>query len=908
MDWAAEIHGAFLRRGRALDADVLDELAQHAVSLADALRASGLDEAGIRAEIAARIAEWAADERPFAPPRRRRAPLEPGGESSIVAGCMADLRYGLRVLAGEPGHTLLAVLTIAVGIGAVTVMANLVWGVLLGPLPWPDAERLVRVCETRQGSPSRFGPIVTNVAFLAWRDGPRTIDGLAAWTPSDRTLTDTHGAERIRVAAVTASLGHVLRASPALGRWLLTADEATGRRNVVVLSHGLWRERLAGDPAAVGKTIRLDGRLHTIVGVMPEAFSFPDRGTRAWVPFAVTPPIGAEAGGLNISMFSAIARLRDGVTPLQAAAEATSRGRSFERELGLSAPDGGLTVAAIFAAGGPLEVTLVPAREAATRDVGPALLMLLAAVGLLLAVSAANVANLQLARTGRRRRELAIRGALGATAGRLTRQLLVENALLGLAGGTAGLLLAASAHRLLPHALPADFPRLDELVFGWRAAAVALGAALAASLVFGALPALVARRTSLTDALAEDALAPSGGGLRLRTARLRALVMVAQVAAATVLLAAAALLTSSFLALLEADRGFDRAPVLTAALPMPDALIPDARKGALLEDIVERLERVPGVTAAGFTSILPLTDSQSIRAFTMPPRAGGSACTTDVQAGFRVVSAGYFAALGLDLTEGRGFLPEDSETSRPVVVVNRAFARAYLDDTPLGEVVPLGPEGLTDWHVVGVVEDVRSPYGAAAPEMFVLSRQWPEVPRGVPTIVLRAAGHPAGFAPVLRSIVHDLDPGLAVTSVLTMEERLQGLLAHPRLYAMVLNLLAASALLIAGVGLYGVLSYTLAQRSRELAVRAAVGASPARIAALVVRQAMGLVTAGLVVGGLVSTWATGLLSAQLHGVAPGDPLSHVAASALVAAVALAACAVPAWRAARLEPLTLLRRP
>ena len=904
MDWAEDIRRAFARRKRTLECDTLDELTQHAESLSEALRSEGMADAAVRGRVERQIAAWADDMRSFSPPRQHRPLAEPGGDTSGASGALADLRYGMRLLASEPGHTALAVLTIAAGVGAVTLMANLVWSVLLRPLPWPDAERLVRVYETRQGSHSRFGEIVTNLTFLAWRDRPRTVDGLAAWTPADRTLSDPEGAERIRLAAVTASLGPVLRASPALGRWLLPADEMPGRGDVVVLSHGLWRERFAADPAAVGTTILLDGRLHTIVGVMPRSFSFPDRGTRAWVPFTVPAPL--ERGSLSLSMFSAIARLRDGVTPAQAAAEATTRGRAAERDVGRSAADAGLTTSAIFGAGGPLDVTVVPAREAATREIRPALLLLLAAVGLLLTTSAANVANLQLARAGRRRRELAIRAALGASAGRLTRQLLIENAWLGLAGGAAGLVVAAAAHRLLPHVLPADFPRLDELAFGWQAGLVAFGAALGTSLVFGALPAMVARKTSLTEALAEDAVA-AGAGLRLRTTRLRSFVMTAQVAAATVLLVGAGLLTSSFLALLRADRGFDRAPVLTASLPLPDALVPGPRKRLLLEQIVERLERVPGITAAGFTSILPLSDSHSIRAFRMPRAGAASAGDVDVQAGFRVVSPGYLSALGLDVIEGRGFLPLDNETALPVVVVNRAFARAYLDATPIGEVVPLGSESLTDWHVVGIVEDVRSSDGAAFPEMFVSSRQWSEAPRGTPALVLRTAEQPTRFVPVLRSIVYELEPALAVTSVLTMEERVRAGLAQPRLYAVVLDLLAASALLIAGVGLYGVLAYTLAQRSRELAVRAAIGASPARIAALVVRQALSLVVAGFLVGVLISSWAAGVVAAKLYGIEPRDPASLGAAAALVGAVALAASLVPAWRAARLNPLILLRR-
>jgi putative ABC transport system permease protein len=823
----------------------------------------------------------------------------PPARTTWFTGLDHDVRYGLRVLARQPGPTMVGATTIALSIAAVTLVTSIVWSVLLKPLPWTEADQLVRVYEGARGGSQgfgQFGPIFTNSTYLVWQDQPATVVGLAAWRSHEVTLTGEGTAERLRIATVTASLAPLLRVEPLVGRWFESSDEPPSAPRRVVISHGLWMERFGGSHDAIGQALRFDGDTYTILGVMPQGFAFPDRHARAWRPLHVPPVVHDGLSGARLTMFSALARLKDGATPAQAAAEATARGRAM--------PGAGLTTMALFGSDGPLEVTAVRVREWTTREVRPALLALLAAVGLLLLTSAANVANLQLARATVRRREIAIRAALGAGTPRIARQLLIENVLLGLLGGVAGVLLAAGLHGTLPAILPADFPRLEEIALDWRAAVVAFGASAGAGLLTGLLPAFQARRLNLTGALADDAPSRAGGSGAVRLAR--AGVMAAQVASAIVLLVGAALLTRSFVAQLGADRGFDASNVLTAALPIPRADDSRERRNALLEAIVERVQGVPGVSAAGFTSILPLTGSESMRAHAMPGRHPGDPPVVNVRFSFRVVSPAYFAVMGMRIAQGRGLTETDSATSRPVAVVNRAFARAYLDDTSLGQVLPVGTDTHPDWEIVGIVEDVRPDLGAASPELFVSHRQWPEMDGGDPIIVVRTAGRPADLAPVLRAIVRDLDPSLALSSVRTMAERLDGELAKPRLYSVVLVTFGALALAIAGVGLFGVLSYAVAQRSRELAIRTALGAAPRHVVSLVLRQGLVFTGTGVVAGFAACVLMARLISDLLYGVTAVDHWSYLLAAGLVAAVALLACAVPARRAARADPAVVLR--
>jgi predicted permease len=801
-----------------------------------------------------------------------------------------------------------ATLTIALGIGATTTLFSVVNGVLLRPLPWADSDRLIRLSEMRQGRSGRVRGTVMNGTYLSWADHPTTIDAIGGWLgTSAMTLSGRGDPERLRVTPVTPSLFPMLAVKPQIGRLFAAEEGVRGSSDVILLSFGLWQSRFGASPDVIGQTVQLDDRQFTIVGVMPQEFAFPTRETRAWTGWAV-PGLLGQGGMITGSIFSAMARLRSGATVAQAAQEATARARA--------APSAGMVAMALFGANGPIDISVAPARDALIADVKPAIVVLLIAVLLLLATATANVASLQLARTTTRRRELATRAAIGAGAGRLTRQLLVESALLGLAGGVAGFALALAGHRWLPSVLPADFPRLDDVAMDARVVLAAASLAVVTSMVCGLLPALQAMRVNLADALAGGAAA-TGIGVRSRTSRIRASIMVGQIAIACVMLVSAMLLGRSFIALLHVDRGYDPVNLLTTQLPLSPNY-PVERRLALMESLVERLKQQPGVTHAAASNSLPFLSMGGFSAFTIPsPKTPGT--QVDVQAQQRIVTPAYFDVLRIRVVNGRTLNDQDTATSQPVVVVNRSFATTYLGEGAVGTRIP-APKGgagffrlqdqTASWEVVGIVEDVRqdSVDGPRQPEIFASFRQVQQASLRSfnPILVVRTASDPAAFAPALRRIVREAEPSVALDSVMTMEDRMVTNLAKPRLYAVVLVGFGACAILIAGVGLFGVLAYSVAQRQREIGVRSALGARPADIVLLVVRQAGVIALAATAIGLWLAYASARWLSAFLFGVQPHDPVSFVLVGAVVIAVSAIACVVPARRAARVDPLSVLR--
>jgi putative ABC transport system permease protein len=807
-----------------------------------------------------------------------------------------DIRYAARLLQRQPRFTLLVVLTMALGICATTVLFSVTYGVLMKPLPWPGGDRLVRLEETRGGTPPRFQSF-TNAAYLAWREEAATLDGIAAWSQYTVTFGGAGDPERIRVTTATASLFAVLGVRPLIGSVFEERDETSA---VIVLYEVLWRQRFGGDPAVLGTSVHLDGQPHVVAGVLPDEAAYPDRQSRAWLPFRVSPTTGNR-----LQMFSAVARLRPGVTAAQAAAEGTGRGRF--------AADTGLTTTAIFGNAGPIEISAEPLRVALTADVRQPLIVLLVAVVLLLLTATANVASLQLARATTRRRELAIRAALGAGGSRVVRQLLVESVLLGLLGGAAGLALAWLLHRLMPAFLPADFPRIDDLGVDAVVVTFALGISVLTGVIFGLLPALRMRRLNLVESLTEDGAASVGAGGRSRTAQARMVIMAGQVTIACVLLVGASLLGRSFLALLHADRGFDPSDVMTARLSFPATLYTPERRFAIVGQILDRLSANPAVTHASFTSEMPLTPGGSTAAFSIPSRQADGG-TIQVQASPRIVSPRFFSAIGMRIVAGRGFVDADTDTSRPSVVVNQAFARRYLGESPLATTLPVAAYSAPDREaaestVVGVVDDVRylTASGSPQPELYYSYRQLRsalDVP--VVTLVVKAGSDPAPLAEAIRTAVREADSRLVAESIRTLDERLLTTLARPRLYAILLGGFAAFALAIAAVGLFGVLSYSVAQRSREIALRSALGARPSDIVRLIVRQGLAVTAAGLGAGLLASMWMTRAIATQLYGITTSDAVTYVAVPIVLGGVATVASVVPAWRASRLDPLRALK--
>jgi predicted permease len=550
----------------------------------------------------------------------------------------------------------------------------------------------------------------------------------------------------------------------------------------------------------------------------------------------------------------------------------------------------------------------VPLKDAMTADVRQPLTVLLAAVLLLLVTAAANVAGLQLTRAIARRREMAIRAALGAAHARVVRQVVAESLLLGLLGGAAGLLVASGLHQWLPFVLPTDFPRVDDVALDATVIVVALLVSIGAGVVFSLLPLIHLRRLELATSLSEDGSSPIGTGPATRVGRTRMVMMAGQVAIACVLLVGALLLGRSFLSLLNADRGYDPSGILTARVSLPGSVYSPERRHQIVRGIVDRATLTSHATKMAFTSELPVTPGGSTAAFTLKSANGVIAA----QASPRLVSAGAFAALGMRIVEGRGFTEMDIEAAPPVAVVNRAFARRYLENAAVGATLPMGvgyQDPAVQATIVGVVDDVRYLTSATVsmPELYYSYRQFSRrLPVPSVTFLLRTSGDPRALATDLRAAIREADDALVPDAIATMEDRILTGLARPRLYLILFGGFAAVALIVVCVGLFAVLSQTVALRSREIGVRTALGARPSDILGLVARQGLAITTVGLVVGMAAAAMLAQSMASFLYGVTPHDRISYVLVPLLLLAVATIACLGPALRAIRVDPVRVLR--
>jgi putative ABC transport system permease protein len=814
-----------------------------------------------------------------------------------------DLRHAARLLAREPGYTAVALLGIALGIGATTTLFSVAYGVLLKPLPWPEPERLVRLEERRGGRPGRVPWTITNGTYLAWTEAA-TVEDVGGWMSVTSTFSDGREPERIRLGRLTPTVFTVLQARALMGRVFEAAD-AGPKADTVILSHAFWQRRFGGAPGILGSSIRLDERAWTVIGVMPSAFAFPDRETQAWIPAYISPVYSDGGARISLQIFGAIARMRPGVTAAQVAAEGTARARAGR--------DPGTTALALFGSAEPPTITAMPALEVAIADVRPAIRVMVAAVVLLFATAMASVVVVQLARVARRRREMALRAALGASTARLARQWLTESVAIGVAGGLLGMAGARLLVGLLPAILPADFPRLSDITLDWRVGLASAAATLAAIAACALFPAMHARVLDITRALADDA-SPIGAGMRTPAARLRSAIMAGQVAVACVLLIGGGLLGRSFQALTNVDRGYDPENLLTARLPLPSGPT-FAKSAAMFESIKERMRTLPGVTHAAFGNALPLVSAGGMTGLNVRlPR--DPATESKIQALHRTVDPDYFGAMGLRLVAGRLLSDSDSTTAQPVLVVNRSFADQYLGADPVGRRLTLNLYRRAEWEIVGVVEDMKqgglqtgsfvATTDAAQPEMFSSYRQFGEMRLDTVFFLARAQSDPSRLVPSVRALVREQAPALVLDSVMTMEERVMASLSRPRAYALVVGVMAAFALAIACVGLFGVLSYSVAQRTREIGVRTALGATIADVITLVLRSGLAIVAAGLA-GGLA---AAGLLAQSLskilYGVGPFDPVTFAVVPVFLVLAATVACVAPARRAARIDPLRALR--
>jgi len=830
---------------------------------------------------------------------------------TVLAGTANDHVYAMRLLRSKPGYAALTILTIALGVGAATTLFSVAYGVLLRPLPWGDTERLVRLSETRGGREGRVPGTMMNGSYLAWADAPQTLDAIGYYSSETQfTLSGAGEATRIAVARVTPSTIQLLGVRPVRGRIFDSSEgqSRTDRASVVLISHALWEQRFGMRDDIAGQPIVLDGLQHTIAGVMPRAFKFPSAETRAWIAWQ-PPPVDGPNGAKSGTIMRSIGRLKAGVTPAQASAEGTARAAA--------APDAGSLAMALFGAREPIQINVTDAVEAAAADVRPAIVILLIASLLLFVTAIANVANMQLARATARHRELTIRAALGAGTGRLARQLLVENAIVGVIGSVAGLAVTVALHSALPSLLPAGFPRVDAIAVDGRVLAFTALLSAITTVVCGVLPLMHVRRLEIARSLSDGGAASAGGG-RGRLANVRALIVASQVAVTCVLVIGGALLARSFDARLRADRGYDPENVLTAAVPFP-ATYTAARQFPALDRVLARVGGRPGVTHAAISSGLPLASGGFLSfKFRSPLRSG---VEVDVEAIRRLVSPGYFGALGIRVRAGRALGAADDASAPSVVVVNRSFVRKYLDDVPIEQAVGLSigagafrsvnqtdTGAAPDITIAGVVDDVK-PDGADTapqPEIFIPFAQLSKYFLSQTFIVMRTLDDPANHIEALRTALREEDPALALDSVMTMDQRIGLSLSRPRLYAVLFVGFAVFALVIAGAGLFGVLSQSVSQRSRELAVRTALGASRGAVVRVALKQITVAMLAGVTTGLAASAALSNYLSTFVYGVSTRDWLSFGVAPIVLVLAGTLACIVPARKVARTDPVQVLR--
>ena len=802
-----------------------------------------------------------------------------------MTSLVQDIRYALRTLGKSPGFTVMAVLTLALGIGFNTAIFSVVDAAVLRPLGYSRPGELVRVWDSNPGKGiDRFGASPPN--FVDWREQNSTLAGMAAYTSESATLTAPQSEpERLRAFAVSPALFPVLGVPPHLGRAFGLDDENPGREWAVILSWDFWQRRFGGDRTIVGRVLSLDGRNRTVAGVMPRGFRFPSRNADVWMPLVLDAKTLENRGAHWLGV---IARKKPGVPLARAQADLSAIAARLE--------------AAYPAKNAGWGVVLVPLQEAIAGKARTPLLLLLGAVAFVLLIACVNVANLLLARASGRRREIAIRGALGAGRGRLLRQILTEALVLALAGGGLGTLLAVWGAEALVALGGDSLPRSAEVGVDGRVLLYTLAVSLVTALVSGLWPALRATSPAGLDALRAS---PGAAGEGSRAGSARQAMLVAEIALTLVLLVGAALLLRSMAAVLRVEPGVRPEGVLTAQLDLPNARYDERPKvAAFYRELTASLATLPGVTAVGTSSFLPLTGRQytlSVK-FLDHPVADGDEASVE----YRVAGGNFFAAAGIPIRRGRLFASEDRFGSSPVTLVNEELARRYFPgEDPIGRRIVIGDRVKEPRAIVGVVGSVLED-GLAdppRPELYVPAEQ---MPWGEMAILVRSAGDPVLLAPAVRARIRSLDPQLPVENVETLSSVVAHSLVQRRFAMLLLGAFAGLALLLAAVGIYGVVAFLAGQRTREVGIRIALGARRRDVLALFLGESARFAGAGLLAGLLLGIAATRLLKTMLFGVAATDPLSFGTVALVLTSVALAASWIPARRASRISPTEALR--
>ena len=803
-----------------------------------------------------------------------------------------DIRYGVRNLLKHPGFTAIVVVTLVLGIGASSAIFSVVNTVLLRPLPYPRAERLAVIQELDQNG-KRVQ--VTPANFLDWRAQNTVFEQLAAILTRPANLALADQAQRIDLAMTSANFFTVFGLEPARGRFFIPADEQAGHSPVVVVSHALWQRAFGADPSLVGKPITVDGNSYTVVGIAPVNFNYPDK-TDLWIPpFKLAPTLNERQEPTQVrgfGMLATIGLLRPGVTVAQAASEMetiTSRlrqqypesnNRRFNRVVSL--------------------------HEHLVGETSQMLLLLLGAVGFVLLIACANVANLLLASAASRQKEIAIRTALGASRFRVIRQLLTESLMLAFIGGALGFLMALWGVALMTRFLPANFPRLNEITLDWRVVAFTLAASTVTGILFGLAPALQISRPDVQETLKESGRSSSGSR---RHNRLRNALIVGEVALSIVLLVGAGLMFRSLLRLQSVNAGFSSQQVLTLRLsPAGTNYRTDADYIKYYDQVIQRVTALPGVEAVGAINTLPL-DKGPQAGFRIE---GREPLTKDKWPGgnYRTVSTDYFRTLNIPIVQGRAFNDRDTQTTPLVVIINQALAaRDFPNENPIGKRINLGNTDANGqavwWEIVGVTANVRSIElrEEATPEFYLSALQDSFANM---SLVIHTSVEPENMSAAVRRASAEVDKSAAVSDVKTMENIVGEAVTQPRFNLFLLGLFSAVALLLSAAGIYGVTAYSVTQRTHEFGIRMALGAQVGDVLRMIMRQGLLLIAIGVGVGLVASLALTRLLRTLLFGVSATDPLTFAAITALLMVVALLACYVPARRATKVDPLVALR--
>jgi len=801
-----------------------------------------------------------------------------------------NLRYAMRLLAKNPGFAAVAVLTLGLGIGANTAIFSVVNAVLLRPLPFENPDQLVMIWQT---NPQKgiFQDLVSPTNLNDWQQQSHTLRQIAAFNPRGFSLTGTGEPEQLPGTFVSVDLFPMLGANPLLGRNFLPDEGRPGANRSVIISFALWQRRFGGDPNLLGKTLTLNGAIYTVVGIMSAKFQFPIQGqfpipvSEIWAPQAIDP---APINRGNRDLFT-IGRLQPGVSIEEAQADMAN----IAQRLAEQYPD----------TNRGMGVHIVGYHQQLTGNLRPALLVLLGAVVFVLLIGCANVANLLFARAATRQREFAIRTALGAGRSRLMRQLLTESVLLSLLGGALGLALALWNLNAIVAALPPHMPRAAEIQIDWKVFVFTFAVAVMTGVICGLVPALQASRLNLNEAFKESGGKGTGGFVRHRV---RSLLVVTEVALALVLLVGAGLLIKSFHRLQQVSTGFNPENVLAVPINIPQSRYPDGNaRAAFVNRIMEKLKAMPGVQAVGAVTTLPLSGEYSSRSFIVE---GQTFSPEDRNVAYmRAATPDYFRVMSIPIVKGRGFTEQDHTDAPTVVIINETFGRLYFpNEDPIGKRVisPASSDGIP-MTIVGIVGDVRNggPEDEPRPEFYYSYFQ-----NQIPFLVMaiRTANEPAGLIPAVRREIWSEDKDLPLSSIYTLEQLLNKTTAERRFNLLLLGLFSGLALVLAVVGIYGVVSYAVTQRTHEIGLRLALGAQHGDVRKLVIRQGMIPVVAGIAIGLSGALALTRLMKSLLFDVSATDPLTFVGLSLLLIVVALVACWIPARRATKVDPLLALR--